>query len=221
MFDFPQKNPHHDYDVFSHTVHAIEHCNSNDLTVKLAVFFHDFGKPHSYQDGDDDIRHFKGHGRVGADMTDIIMRRLKFDNETRNNVVQLVYYHDTTFEVGKKYVKRWLNKIGENQFRRLIDVRRADIKGQKAIYSTDKKDNIEKLNAIETLIDEVIQEKQCFTLKDLAINGNDLIQIGYKPDKKLGKMLNMLLNSVINEEFENDKDILLNAAKEFDYANFD
>lgn len=214
MFDFPQKNPHHDYDAFGHTVHAVENCNSDDLTVRLAVFFHDFGKPHSYQDGEDGIRHFKGHGRVSADMTDVIMKRLKFDNETRNNVVQLVYYHDATFEVGKKYVKRWLNKLGEKQFRRLLDVRRADIKGQKVVCSTDKKDKIEKLDIIEKLIDEVIQENQCFTLKDLAVNGNDLIQIGYNPDKQLGEALNILLNGVINEEFENKKDSLLNIAKE-------
>ena len=214
MFDFPQKNPHHDYDVFGHTVHAVENCNSDDLTVRLAVFFHDFGKPHSYQDGEDGIRHFKGHGRVSADMTDVIMKRLKFDNETRNNVTQLVYYHDATFEVGKKYVKRWLNKLGEKQFRRLLDVRRADIKGQKVVCSTDKKDKIEKLDAIEKLIDEVMQENQCFTLKDLAVNGNDLIQIGYNPDKQLGETLNMMLNGVINDEFENKKDSLLNIAKE-------
>ena len=214
MFDFPQKNPHHDYDVFGHTVHAVENCNSDDLTVRLAVFFHDFGKPHSYQDGEDGIRHFKGHGRVSADMTDVIMKRLKFDNETRNNVTQLVYYHDATFEVGKKYVKRWLNKLGEKQFRRLLDVRRADIKGQKIVCSTDKKDKIEKLDAIEKLIDEVMQENQCFTLKDLAVNGNDLIQIGYNPDKQLGETLNMMLNGVINDEFENKKDSLLNIAKE-------
>ena len=214
MFDFPQKNPHHDYDVFGHTVHAVENCNSDDLTVRLAVFFHDFGKPHSYQDGEDGIRHFKGHGRVSADMTDVIMKRLKFDNETRNNVVQLVYYHDATFEVGKKYVKRWLNKLGEKQFRRLLDVRRADIKGQKVVCTTDKKDKIEKLDIIEKLIDEVIQENQCFTLKDLAVNGNDLIKIGYNPNKQLGETLNILLNGVINDEFENKKDSLLNIAKE-------
>ena len=214
MFDFPQKNPHHDYDVFGHTVHAVENCNSDDLTVRLAVFFHDFGKPHSCQDGDDGVRHFKGHGRVSADMTDVILKRLKVDNETRNNVVQLVYYHDSTFEVGKKYVKRWLNKLVEKPFRMMLDVKRADIKSQKVVCSTDKKDKIEKLDAIEKLIDEVMQENQCFTLKDLAVNGNDLIKIGYNPNKQLGETLNILLNGVINDEFENKKDSLLNIAKE-------
>ena len=110
MIGFQQDNPYHAYDVFDHTVHAIEKCESDDLIVRLAVFFHDFGKPHSYQDGEDGIRHFKGHGKVSSDITDTIMKRLRFDNETRNNVVELVYYHDATFDVGKNYVNRWLNK---------------------------------------------------------------------------------------------------------------
>lgn len=130
MFGFQQNNPYHIYDVWNHTVHAIEYCESDDLVTRLSVFFHDIGKPHCYQDSEDGIRHFKGHGRVSADMTDKIMKRLRFDNDTREKVVELVYYHDATFEVGKKYVKRWLNKIGEEQFKRLLNIRRADIKAQ-------------------------------------------------------------------------------------------
>ena len=174
MVDFPQNNPWHIWDVFGHTIHAIEYCDSDDLTVRLAVFFHDFGKPHSYQDGEDGIRHFKGHGRVSADITDSIMKRLRFDNETRNNVVELVYYHDATFEVGKKYVKRWLNKIGEKQFRRLLQVKKADNKAQNLELSSDR---IKELSEIESLIDEVLQEEECFSLKDLAVNGKDLMSV--------------------------------------------
>lgn len=102
MFGFQQNNPYHIYDVWNHTVHAIEYCESDDLVTRLSVFFHDIGKPHCYQDSEDGIRHFKGHGRVSADMTDKIMKRLRFDNDTREKVVELVYYHDATFEVGKK-----------------------------------------------------------------------------------------------------------------------
>ena len=120
MFGFQQNNPYHIYDVWNHTVHAVQdyECdcepdlNPRDLITSLAVFFHDIGKPHCYQDGEDGIRHFKGHGRVSADMTDKIMKRLRFDNDTREKVVELVYYHDATFEVGKIYIKSWLNKIG-------------------------------------------------------------------------------------------------------------
>ena len=207
MFDFPQNNPYHDYDVYGHTIHAVEHCESKDLTVRLAVFFHDFGKPHSYQDGEDGIRHFKGHGRVSAEITDNIMKRLRFDNETRNNVVELVYYHDTTFEVGKKYVKRWLNKIGEKQFRRLLEVRKADILGQKPDY---EKERIEKIQNIKKLLNEVLQENECFSLKDLAINGEDVKKVMMlKEGKDIGYWLKEILNKVIDGELNNNRDDLI------------
>ena len=212
MFDFPQNNPWHIWDVFGHTIHAVEYCDSDDLVVRLAVFFHDFGKPHSYQDGEDGIRHFKGHGKVSADMTDSIMKRLRFDNETRNNVVELVYYHDATFEVGKKYVKRWLNKIGEKQFRRLLQVKKADNKAQNLELSSDR---IKELSEIESLIDEVLQEDECFSLKDLAVNGKDLIGVGYKAGKELGNTLNKLLQLVIDGDCPNEKEKLLQEAKKF------
>lgn len=210
MFEFSQNNPWHIYDVFQHTVYAIEYCKSNDLVVKLAVLFHDIGKPHSYQDGEDGIRHFKGHGKVSAEITDNIMKRLRFDNETRNNVVQLVYYHDATFAVGKKYVKRWLNKIGEEQFRRLLEVKKADNKAQNLELS---KEMIKNINNIEMILNEVLQEEECFSLKDLAVNGKDLMDIGYKSGKNLGNALQRLLDCVIGEEISNNKEELLKLAK--------
>lgn len=210
MVGFKQYNPYHSYDVFEHTVHALENCDSEDLIVRLAVFFHDFGKPHSYQDGEDSIRHFKGHGRVSADLTDSIMRRMRFDNETRNCVVELVYYHDASFAKGKKYVKRWLNKIGEIQFRRLLAVRKADIMGQNNKYEQDR---LSDLLLIESLIDDVISDQDCFTVKDLSVGGKDLISIGYRPGCQIGETLKQLLELVINEEVENKKDELLELAK--------
>ena len=203
LIGFQQNNPYHAYDVFDHTVHAIEKCESDDLVVRLAVFLHDFGKPHSYQDGEDGIRHFKGHGKVSAEITDSIMKRLRFDNETRNNVVELVYYHDATFEVGNKYVKRWLNKIGEKQFRRLLEIRKADIKGQKPDYEESR---IEKVNNIENILEEILSEKSCFSLKDLAVNGNDVKEVmKLKEGKDIGYWLNEILKRVIDGELENNK----------------
>lgn len=207
LIGFQQNNPYHAYDVFDHTVHAIEKCESDDLVVRLAVFFHDFGKPHSYQDGEDGMRHFKGHGKVSAEITDSIMKRLRFDNETRNNVVELVYYHDATFEVGNKYVKRWLNKIGEKQFRRLLEIRKADIKEQKPDYEESR---IEKVNNIENILEEILSEKSCFSLKDLAVNGNDVKEVmKLKEGKDIGYWLNEILKRVIDGELENNKDDLV------------
>ena len=210
MIKFPQNNPYHVYDVWNHTVHAIEYCESDDLVTRLAVFFHDIGKPHCYQDGEDGIRHFKGHGRVSANMTDEIMKRLRFDNDTREKVVELIYYHDATFEVGKKYVKRWLNKIGEEQFRRLLNVRRADIKAQ---VDMNQGIRLQKIDNIEYILEEVLQDNECFSLKDLAVNGKDLITVGYKPGKEIGEILNNLLDSVISGEYINEKEKLLEIAE--------
>lgn len=218
MFGFQQNNPYHIYDVWNHTVHAVQayECdcepdlNSRDLITSLAVFFHDIGKPHCYQDSEDGVRHFKGHGRVSADMTDKIMKRLRFDNDTREKVVKLVYYHDATFEVGKKYVKRWLNKIGEEQFRRLLNVRRADIKAQADI---NQETRLQKIDNIGYILEKVLQDDECFSIKNLAVNGKDLITIGYKPGKEIGEVLNNLLNAVISGEYINEKEKLLEIAE--------
>ena len=128
----------------------------------------------------------------------------------RNNVVELVYYHDATFELGKKYVKRWLNKIGEEQFRRLLEVRKADILGQKPDYEQSR---IDKVDSIEKFLEEVLQEDECFSLKDLAVNGKDLMSVGYKAGKELGNTLNEILQLVIDGECPNEKEKLLYVAK--------
>lgn len=207
LIGFQQNNPYHAYDVFAHTVHAIERCGSNDLITRLVVFFHDFGKPHSYQDGEDGIRHFKGHGRISADIADNIMKRLKFDNETRNRVVELVYYHDAALEAGRKHIKRWLNKIGLEQFKRLLEVRKADIKGQKPDYDESR---IEEINTIENILEEVLQEQECFSLKDLAVNGNDVKKVmNLKEGKSVGYWLNEILKRIIDGELKNDRDELI------------
>lgn len=207
MIGFEQNNPHHSYNVFEHTVYAVEGCGSDDFITRLAVFFHDFGKPHSYQDGEDGIRHFKGHGKVSADMTNEIMKRLKFDNDTRNKVTELVHYHDSVVEAEKKYIKRWLNKIGEEQFRRLLELQIADIRGQKRSYDDYR---LKKIGKIKEIIDEVLNEKSCFSLKDLAVNGNDVKEImNIKEGIEIGYCLNDILKLVINGELENSRECLI------------
>lgn len=215
MFGFQQNNPYHIYDVWNHTVHAVQayECdcepdlNPRDLITSLAVFFHDIGKPHCYQEGEDGIRHFKGHGRVSADMTDKIMKRLRFDNDTREKVVELVYHHDATFEMGKKYVKRWLNKIGEEQFRRLLNVRRADIKAQ---ADMDQETRLQKIDNIEYILEEVLQDDECFSLKDLAVNGKDVMDtMLIESGKEVGYWLNEILTRVIDGRLKNDRENLI------------
>ena len=211
MYNFPQNNPHHIYDVLIHTFYTVISCQ-NDLILRLAALFHDIGKPHSYQDEADGIRHFVGHNIVGADMTDKIMRRLKYDNNTRNAVVQLVLYHDSSFIAKPSAVKCWLNKVGEIQLKRLINLRKADIEGQRVFYDRGK---MRKINDFADVLNQVLEEQQCFSMKDLAINGDDLIALGFVPGKELGEVLKSLLMSVIDNTLPNDRETLLKEAQKW------
>lgn len=210
-FNFKQKNPYHQYDVYIHILKTIENCPSKDIITRLALFFHDIGKPRCTEvDRHDPNRlHFYGHGEISAEMADEIMRRMKFDNETRKAVVELVYYHDSPFEVTEKHIRRWLNKIGPKQFERLMDIRESDVKGQRKEFYEAR---LQKVNDVRSLYKEMMEKEQCFSLKDLAVSGNDLIKIGYQQGKELGTALNELLELVINGEIENDEQALLERA---------
>ncbi|MCH5210211.1 MAG: HD domain-containing protein [Oscillospiraceae bacterium] len=207
---FEQKNPYHEFDVLEHILHAVKKCPSDEITTRLAVFFHDFGKPHCCQEDADGTRHFRGHGKVSAEMADEIMRRMKFDNRTRSDVTELVLYHDSQLTVSRKQIKRWLNRIGEQQFRRLVDVKAGDTRGQK-----ENNDDDERLLIIPDILmtaDEILREQECFQMKDLAVNGRDLIEAGFVPGKELGDILKKLLNMVIDGKIENDRDKLMRYA---------
>lgn len=209
MVGFKQNNPYHYLDVFAHSCKVLEACRlyNSDLITKLAAFFHDIGKPHRYQNDKKGIRHFKGHGKVSAEMTDAIMRRLRFDNDTRENVVQLVYYHDATFEVGKKYVRRWLNKIGIEQFRRLLLLRRADIMGQSEL-NRDKK--LQKLEGVNKCLEEVLSEKPAFSINDLEIDGKDVMKYMMMDEcPEVGYWLKHILNMVIDGQLQNNREDLI------------
>lgn len=215
--DYNQNNPYHIFTLHQHTAIALIEGNYSDPIINLSILFHDIGKPSCCTIGEDGYFHFKGHGSVSADMAEAIMKRLKFDNNTISKVKELAFYHDATFEVSKKHIKRWLNRLGEEQFRRLLKIRIADVKAQALEYEQER---IAKISHIQMLLDEVLQENECFTLKDLAINGKDLIEHGIPEGKTIGTILNTLLTMVIDGEINNDKsnllqmtDILTNAIK--------
>ena len=206
-FEFKQNNPYHCYPVYAHILTVLKECVGADIITRLAAFFHDIGKPHCYQDDDSGIRHFKGHAKVSAEMTDAIMRRLKFDNDTREKVVQLVFYHDATFEVGKKYVRRWLNKIGMDQFKRLLVLRRADIMGQSEL---NRNERLQKLDSVNKCFEEVLVEKPAFSVKDLEIDGKDVKKYMLMDEcPAVGYWLKHILNMVIDGRLENNRDDLI------------
>jgi len=143
-------------------------------------------------------------------MAKAILLRLKYDNDTIEAVTQLILYHDTDIQPRRKHIKRWLNKIGEERLRLLLEVKRADAMAQEEGHCRAR---LAVLDEVLIIIDEIIEQNQCFRLKDLAVNGSDLIAYGIPEGIEIGKALNKLMDMVIDEEVENDKEELLKAIK--------
>lgn len=124
-------------------------------------------------------------------------------------VVQLVFYHEATLVKNKSNIKRWLNNIGEEQFRRLCLLRICDLYGQK-LDGNYNSDRINEIYDISTMINDILSEQECFSLKDLAINGNDVkVCMHINEGKEIGQWLQRILSLVIDGDLKNDKEELI------------
>ena len=207
-----QNNPHHCYSVGEHSLRSMQEIRC-DKVLRLAMLFHDIGKPRTLTMDSEGIHHFHGHPVISEEMTRNILKRLKFDNDTIYMVTNLVKYHDYNVEPDPKYVRRAIMKTGENIFPLLFDVKMADTKAQSMYMRKEKED---KLIAVYEVYKEVIAKKQCVSLKMLAITGKDLIEeAGMQPGRELGEMLRKLLDFVIEDPARNEREILIKTAKEF------
>ena len=209
MIGFEQNNPYHYLDVWRHTIESVVNAPA-DKVLRLTMLFHDIAKPKCYT-VNDSVGHFYGHPQVSADMTKQILKRLKYDKDTVKTVTQLIFYHDTDIQPKRKHIRRWLNRIGEERFRRLIEVMKADVMAQSERSRMEK---ISELEKVIPVLDEIIKQQLCFSLRDLDVNGRDLIAAGVTEGAEIGKTLNRLLEMVIDELLENEKDKLIAAAKE-------
>lgn len=207
--NFDQMNPHHCYDVLTHTAVAMETL-APVPRLRWAMLFHDLGKPQTFTRDDAGVGHFKGHSKVSEAMARQRLTDLRISKNTVDQVCLLVKYHDTLIEADKTSVKRWLNRLTEPLFRDLIAIKRGDNLAQAPEYHG----RLASLERLAALLDQVIAEKACFSLKDLAINGNDLIGLGIENGAEIGWILKQLLEGVIEETFQNEKDILIKKAKE-------
>ena len=201
---FDQRNYHHIYDVLEHTAVAVQAAPAHPQ-LRLAALLHDFGKPAVFSVDEKGVGHFYGHGEVSYDIAKAILRRLKVSNEEYRLVSTLVRYHDTHIEHTEKAVRRRLNRYGPDTLRLLIQLKRADNRGQniRDFDRTAEYDRLERLIAWE------IEKQSCFSLKQLAVNGTDLMAIGLPRSSQLGRILNTLLEMVINGDLPNEKEILL------------
>lgn len=201
----PQNNPHHCYSVGEHILHAMTEVEP-DKVLRLGMLFHDIGKPQTLTVDEEGITHNKGHADVGEQMTRQILRRLKFDNDTIQKVTKIVRYHDQETGATPGGVRRAVNRIGEDIFRMLFAVKRADILAQSDYLREEK---LKKLAYIRELYDEICRKQECMSLKDLAVTGTDLIALGVPPGREIGQLLNELLEIVLEDPGKNTREELL------------
>lgn len=212
MLNTTQENPHHAYDVGTHCMKAVKYA-PKDTCMRYSALLHDVGKPSSKSVDEDGVAHFYQHAYVGAPMAVEIMKRLRFDNDTIKKMRELIYWHDYNWgqAVSSKTVRRAMRKIGSDLIDDLLILQRCDVLAQSELYRQEK---LDLLDEITKLVQEIREEAQCVSTKDLAISGKDLIEFGMKPSKSLGEMLEWLLDQVVDCPEYNTKEKLLELVDE-------
>ena len=213
LVDFSPKCTNHNRNVFNHTLRVIDNTE-NDLLLRLSALFHDVGKLNTLTPFNNGLFYgFPGHSIEGAIMSKRILSKLKFDNNTIKIVSKLIEHHlvlNVDTMLTKYEVKKLLNDVGKNNISLLFKLQRADINSL-----DNPKIFLDKVNYTEKLTNEILENNEPLTIKDLDITGEDLISnLGLKPGKIIGDILNYLLDKVLENPNLNSKEILLNLAKD-------
>ncbi len=214
MMETTQNNPNHIYTVGMHTIKAVlaikKIYKGNDekelRILSWSAFLHDVAKPVCRSCDEDGIEHFHGHPQKGAEMAREILRRLKFDNYTVGMVTRLIKYHDYRFTDSKKALRRFVNTAGLDIMPFLFILMEADVSAQSDYHREDK---LRLLRSAKESLDEIIAAGETLNMKDLNINGKDLIKMGITEGRQIGAILDTLLDEVIDDPNLNDRDYLL------------
>ena len=206
---FLQHSPHHRYDVFTHIAHVVAAVPAV-LSLRWAALLHDVSKPACFTQDENGRGHFKGHAKVSAQMADQILLTLKAPSALRQQVTELIGLHMTKLEPDKKLLRRRLGKLGEEQLNLLLQLQEADM-GSKG---TGKDEDMVQFAILRDLIAQILSEDACLSIKDLAVDGWDLQQIGFAAGPNIGKCLHWLLGQVQDDVLPNERNALLHTAKE-------
>ena len=207
MVGFDQRSPHHAYDLYTHTAHVVA-GGPGDLALRWAALLHDIGKVPTFTVDETGRGHFFDHASKGAEMADAILRRLKAPNALREQVVLLIEKHMLWLQPEKKLLRRQLGRLGQETVYQILSLQHADNSSK----GTAKSDENQQYVRILEVLEEIRSEDGCFSLKDLAVNGNDLLQIGFT-GRTIGVMLNWLLDQVMEETLPNERSVLLDWAQ--------
>ena len=204
MIGFDQRTRHHCYDVWEHTLHALAAVEP-DVVLRCTMLLHDVGKPEMFTLDDRGHGHFKGHPARSAALTEDMLRRLRVDNATRETVVRLVEWHDRNIPRTDQGLRRALRDLGEADLRRLLAVKRADNQAQA------HQDLLGEIDKAEAILDRLLAEGACVSLGQLAVRGGDLAALGLR-GPAIGRMLDLLLDRVVDGDVPNEREILLKTA---------
>lgn len=207
---FEQKTPHHVFDVYEHIVNSVGNIEAR-ADLRLVMLLHDIGKPQTFSVDENGIGHFKLHPTESSGMANEILRRLKFDNKTRNYVCEQIYQHDNRFSADRKSVRRFVAKHGAEFMADHLKIQRADILSQSE-YLREKK--LRAVSLKEKLLAELMAEKETLQRRDLKINGRILMQNGFKEGRDLKTILDFCLEGVVEERVANEENALLRYACE-------
>lgn len=201
---FDQKNPHHDKNVFDHIMAVLDNSPSI-LSVRLSALLHDIGKPRTFTIDKQGIGHFYGHNIESSHMAEIILRRLKFDNAMIKKVLILIREHMTAYNVMKeKTLKKFIDRVGVENLDDLFKLQIADSKGHRT--NADYSPIIKRREEVR----KILKKGEPFNVSQLKIDGNDLIELGIKPGKEIGEILNKLLDMVMENPELNNRESLIN-----------
>ena len=216
-----QETPYHIYDVGHHTIEVMKNVSPRKH-MRYAALLHDIGKPAAKTTEVLDrevhgkyyhnVDHFKGHNVIGADMVPDIMKRLRMDNDTMKAVSRLVYFHDVGINgFSKKGMRRLLSKLGTENFEDLYELRIADMKGQSDFKLEERKQLIREFREY---YEEIVKDRDALSIKDLKIDGTGLMNMGVPKGPEVGKILNALLEKVLENPSLNEKEELERLALE-------
>jgi tRNA nucleotidyltransferase/poly(A) polymerase len=211
-FGVEQKSPsrHHIYDVGTHLLMSLKECKSEDPVVRFATLVHDIGKPQTYKIQSNGVITFYNHELISTRIAENIADRLKFSNKERDKFVTLVKFHQFTLDEKQtdSAIRRFIKNVGTENIEDMINLRVADRLGGGA------KETSWRLEEFKKRIIEV--QKQPFSIKDLKIDGNDVMhKLGIKPGPKVGEILEKLFKKVEEKEIPNTKEDLLSELKNF------
>ncbi len=208
-YQHPQYNRYHRYDIYEHTLRSVQAVPPSPV-LRWAMLLHDSGKPACFTRDEDGVGHFYGHPQVSVRLANEALHRLRLDTHTITRVTTLITYHDERLVNQPACLKRWLCRLGEEAFRQLLEVQRADISAQ----NPDLLDRLQDIDAINASVEAILAAGDCFCLRDLQINGHDLAALGVHPGKAMGLLLEKLLEAVIDGRCTNTRADLLRLAGE-------